>query len=188
MTKDNILKVSLSLAKLKSWDALRLQDVAAELDITLAELQYFVREKDEIAELLFDRADRMMLEGEVDTTNSVCQKLAAVICLWLSALESNKTTVCSMLMYKLEPGHFHFQARAITRISRTVQWFMEAAGVTTTGIRRSAEEVILTTIFLKTFFDWMKEKTNDKDKTKKRLLSMLTAAEQAAKKIDSFYF
>ena len=33
-----------------------------------------------------------------------------------------------MLAYKLEPGHLHLQLPGLVRVSRTVQWFREAAG------------------------------------------------------------
>ena len=186
ITKDDILDVSLALAASTSWDTLRLHDVAMELDVSLADIQLLVREKDDVAELLFDRADCAMLRGVVNETLLTRQKLYEFICLWLAVLAPYKTIVRRMLVYKLEPGHFHFQARGITRISRTVQWFMEAAGVSTRGSRRTVEEVILTAIYLKTFMFWMLDNSEDNANTKKMLQSMLSGAERAASKADRF--
>jgi len=186
ITKDDILDVSLALADFASWDTLRLHDVAQELNVSLAEIQQFVREKDEVAELLFDRADLVMLNGVINNAMSTRQKLYEYICLWFDALTPYKTIVRSMLAYKLEPGHFHFQARGITRISRTTQWFMEAAGVQTKGPRRAIDEVLLTTIYLQAFMIWMLDSSAENTKTKTKLLSMLTTAEWAARKVNQF--
>ena len=60
-----------------------------------------------------------------------------------------------MLAYKLEPGHVHLQALGITRISRTVQWFREAAHQDSTGLQRIVEESALSSIYLAAFARWL---------------------------------
>jgi len=60
-----------------------------------------------------------------------------------------------MLAYKLEFGHIHLQVPGLMRISRTVQWFREAACLDATGIQRVLEESTLTAIYLVTFARWL---------------------------------
>lgn len=45
-----------------------------------------------------------------------------------------------LLCYKLEFGHIHLLVPGILRVSRTVQWFSEAALLKTQDIHRIIEE------------------------------------------------
>jgi len=47
------------------------------------------------------------------------------------------------------------QVPGLMRISRTVQWFREAACLDATGIQRILEESTLTAIYLMTFTRWL---------------------------------
>ena len=66
-----------------------------------------------------------------------------------------------MLAYKLEPGHVHLQALGILRISRTVQWFREAARQESTGFQRILDESALTAIYLAGFGRWLFDDSRD---------------------------
>ncbi len=78
---------------------------------------------------------------------------------WLTALSSHQRITGEMLLYKLEFGHIHLQALGIMRISRTVQWFLEAAHRDTTHMRRVVEEVAVTAIYLMTFTRWLQDRS-----------------------------
>lgn len=56
-----------------------------------------------------------------------------------------------MLLYKLEPGHIHLQIGGLQRISRTVQWWREAARRKSLHLARITEESLLTGAYLRTF-------------------------------------
>jgi hypothetical protein len=85
-----------------------------------------------------------------------------------------------MLRYKLRPEHLHLQARALGRISRTVQWIREAAHLPSTGWRREIEEAVLTSIFLATVTVWLLDRSVGSARTHQLLERLLRGAERGA--------
>ena len=82
-----------------------------------------------------------------------------------------------MIGTKLESGHLHIQILAIMRISRTVQWMREAAQRDATFVRRALEETALTTIYLVTFTYWMRDESENSQRTRDFLEQKLQMAE-----------
>lgn len=156
--RDRILETALQQAEASSWERLQLHAVAAELHLTLDEIRQEFRQKDDLVEAWFDRADRAMLGAERGAgfpNRPLHERLHQVISRWLDALSAHRRLTREMLAYKLEPGHVHLQALGIMRISRTVQWFREAACQDTTGLQRILDESVLTTVYLATFARWL---------------------------------
>jgi ubiquinone biosynthesis protein COQ9 len=162
--RDRILDMALEVGEASSWEQLRLHAVAAALQISLDEIWVHYPQKDDLAEAWFDRADRVMLGAErgMDFPNRPPQeRLQQVICDWLDALAAHRRLTRQMLVYKLEPGHVHLQALGILRISRTVQWFREAARHDSTGLQRILDESALTAIYLAVFGRWLFDDSRD---------------------------
>ncbi len=61
--KDKIVDCALDLAGRKSWESLRLHDVAAELQLSLNDVRAYFREKEDITDAWFDSADAAMLQA-----------------------------------------------------------------------------------------------------------------------------
>lgn len=157
---DTILDTALQIADECSWESLRLHDVADELDITLEQIQKHFHQKDDLVEAWYDRADAAMLKAAGIANYSELDKdarLHMLIMAWLDTLATHKNVSRDMLLYKLEPAHLHLQVLGVLRISRTVQWFLEAAQSKTTHLERIFEEVSLTSIYLITFSYWMQD-------------------------------
>lgn len=157
-----ILDTALRLADDRSWEALRLYDIASELNIPLAQIQQYYRQKDDLVEAWYDCADTNMLKAAETaefSTLDMATRLHRLIMAWLDTLATHKTVSRDMLLYKLEPAHIHLQVLGILRISRTVQWFLEAAQSKSTHLRRIFEEIGLTSIYLMTFSCWMRDKS-----------------------------
>jgi AcrR family transcriptional regulator len=176
---DRILDTALGLADERSWERLRLHDIAAELDIPLAYLQRCYRSKDDLVEAWYDRADKAMLaaaQGEDFLSLDKAERLHRLIMTWLDALATHKTVSGDMLLYKLEPAHLHLQVLGLLRISRTVQWFLEAAQSDTSHLQRIAEEIGLTAIYLLTFNYWMRDRSARQQATREFLRRRLDQA------------
>lgn len=173
---ERILDQALELAEAGSWETLQLHAVAEALNITMDDIRRCYPQKDDLVEAWFDRADKAVL---VNPTTDDFRKLPAperlhqVIMAWLDALAPHRRLTRQMLMYKLEPGHIHLQVLGIMRISRTVQWFREAACLDAKNLQRIVEEVSLTTIYLATFTRWLFDDSADSDNTKACLESLL---------------
>ena len=185
---DNILDKALELAESGSWEHVRLSNIADELEISLDEVSRHYRQKDDLAEAMFNRVDQIMMteasKAEFKQLNGR-ERIHCVIMAWLHALAPHRRAAIDMLKYKLEFGHIHLQASGILRISRTVQWMLEAAGSKTVHLARIAEEVGTTTNFLSTFSYWLTDHSEGYTKTVKVLDSLLRKAEKLAYIVNS---
>jgi ubiquinone biosynthesis protein COQ9 len=178
---ERIVDAAVELGERKSWEAVRLHDVAAALGITLDDVRRHFREKEEVVEAWFDRADAAMLRlretpGFLELAPR--ERLHRLIMTWLGALAPHRKVTRQMIYGKLEPGHVHFQIPGLLRVSRTVQWMREAAHRDATYLRRALEETGLTTIYLMTFFYWMNDDSPESAATARFLDGWLGLAER----------
>lgn len=186
--RERIVDTALNLAERRSWEALRLHDVAAELGMTLDDIRAHFREKEEIVDAWFDRADQAMLK---ESANPEVAALAArerihrLLMTWFAALAAYKKVTRQMIVNKLEPGHIHYQISGILRISRTVQWLREAAGRDAVLPRRAIEETVLTSIYLATFTRWMMDDSENSSRTAAFLDRLLAGAERLERVLTS---
>lgn len=173
--RERILDCAVELAEKDSWEAVRLHQVAEELGIELADIQSNFSEKDQLIDAWFDRADRAALAAtrtaRFDTLPAV-MRLEAVIVAWLDHLAPHRRVAREMIAAKAEFGHIHIQIPAMMRISRTVQWFREAAGYRDSLPFRAIAESAHTGIYLLTFTHWMYDDSPGAERTR-RLLDRL---------------
>jgi ubiquinone biosynthesis protein COQ9 len=179
-----IVRAALALgSRAGNWDAVRVHDVAHEAGISIQEMSQHFGDKDAIAEGCFDEADAALVRVAEQTGWSALpsgERLFRAIMAWLDALAPQRRLVGGMLRYKLHPEHLHLQARAVARISRTVQWIREVSLLPATGWRRELEEAALTSIYLATFACWLADDTVSSVRTQRMLRRLLANAERAA--------
>jgi AcrR family transcriptional regulator len=174
--QDRILDKALEQAEASSWEQLHLHAVAEALNITLDEIRQYFPQKDDLVEAWFDRADRALLSAahSADFLDlPLHERLQQVITSWLDALAPHHRLTREMLAYKFEFGHIHLQVLGIMRVSRTVQWFREAACHDSTGLQRILDECALTTIYLTTFARWLFDDSADCRNSKELLNTAL---------------
>lgn len=171
-TADAIVDAALTVAEESSWERLRLYQVAQALRTDLDAVRRHFREKEELADAWFDRADAAMLacgnELAVKELPTV-ERLETLIWAWLDRLEPHRGVTRQMIRGKLEPGHLHVQIPAVLRISRTVQWLREAAERDAPGVYRGLEESVLTSLFVATFLSWLGDESPGFRRTRLRL-------------------
>lgn len=177
--REKIIDAALDLAMRKSWEGLRLHDVAAELQLGLNDVRAYFREKEDISDAWFDRADAAMLQagtrpGFADLLPR--ERLHRLIMAWLAVLSSHRRVTREMIYGKFEPGHVHYQFAGLLRVSRTVQWLREAAHCDAELPWRAFEETGLTAIYLATFFYWMRDESENATRTSVFLNRMLGRA------------
>ena len=178
---NKIVDCALELAEQGSWESVRLHDIAVALGIGLNDIRRHFREKEEIAEAWFDRADRTMLDAAKApdfATLDTRKRLQRLIFAWLGALSGHKRVAREMIYHKLEPGHLHVQIPGLLRVSRTVQWLREAGGRDATFVRRALEETGLTTIYILTFALWLHDDSPDARRSARFLERRLSEAER----------
>ncbi|KTD71869.1 TetR/AcrR family transcriptional regulator [Legionella tucsonensis] len=179
VTEDEIVNAALSLAEQTSWENVRLFDIAKQLNVNLEDIRYCFREKNELVDAFFDRADKAMLttaeQPEMMELNTP-ERLHKLLMSWFQVLQSNRNVVRQMLWSQLEVGHIHVQLPALLRVSRTVQWWREAAQRSATYSRRAIEETGLTLIFLSTMAYWSQDNSKEAINTSRFLQKKLTQA------------
>ena len=178
--REAIVDTAVAIAERSNWEAVRLFDVATELNISLDDIRPHFREKEDLVDAWFDRADSQMLKAAETVeflTLSPRVRLQHLIITWLDALAAHRKVTRQMIGAKLEPGHLHIQIPAILRVSRTVQWMREAAQRDATFVRRALEETALTTIYLATFVHWMRDESENSQRTRDFLEQKLQMAE-----------
>jgi AcrR family transcriptional regulator len=159
-----ILDAALQLADACGWERLHLFDVAARLDVGLDAIAAHYREKDQLVEAWFDRADRAMLARSSAADLAALEpakRLEELLVAWLDSLAAHRAVTGQMLLYKLEPAHLHLQVLGLLRISRTVQWWREGARRETRHLQRIAEESLLTGVYLRSFIHWLRHPEED---------------------------
>lgn len=169
-SRDQILDAAIALAEETDWESVRLQDVARRLDCPLHALADHFREKEEVADAWFDRADRAMLRAAADPALAslpVEARLEHLLFCWLDAMHPHHRMTRQMILGKLEPGHLHVQLPSVLRISRTVQWLREAADCNAGGLRRALEETALTTLFVSSFMLWLRAPDSGPDQARR---------------------
>ena len=113
-----IVDTALELAQARSWEAVRLHDIASALGITLDQVRAYYSEKEDLVDAWFDRADKAMLEATASLEFlqlSTRERLQWAIMSWLDALASHQRVTREMILGKLEPGHLHIQIPEIGR-------------------------------------------------------------------------
>ena len=180
---DAILRAALAEAGRVGWDALRLHRVAGRLGVPLSALYQHYRDADAIAEAWLSVADRAMLAAAATpglARRPVPHRLERTLLAWLDALADHRAVTAQMLLGKLYLGHPHHLAALVFRLSRTVQWWREAAGLDAGPPRRQMEEVALTSLFAATVACWAADRSAEQRVTRLFLARALAAADTFA--------
>ncbi|AFL73793.1 TetR/AcrR family transcriptional regulator [Thiocystis violascens] len=184
-----IVDTAVALAERRSWEAIRLHEVADATGIALEEIHQHFREKEDLVAAWFDRADAAMLRSASSprfAQRSARERLKWVMLSWLDHLEPHRRVTRQMILGQCEPGHLHVQIPAVLRISRTVQWIREAAGLQDAGIRRALAETALTGLFVTTFLYWLQDDSSGSVRTRDLLDALLEKAEWFARRTPGF--
>lgn len=186
VTREAVVDAALELAERSSWEAVRLHRVASALGVSLDEIRAHFREKEDLVDAWFDRADSAMLtEAEKPDfiTLGPRERIERALLAWLDALASHRRVTRQMILNKLEPGHVHYQIAGLLRVSRTVQWLREAARRESTLPWRAIEETALTSLYLAVFVYWMWDASPGASRTRAFLGRRLDWAENACRRV-----
>lgn len=173
-TRDDIMDAALALADASHWERVRLHEVATRAGCSLDDIRAHFREKEEIIDAWFDRADASVLRGQ--SSPGVTDRIGELIIAWLDALAPYHRVTREMVLTRLEPGHLHHQLSSVLRISRTVQWLREAAGREHAFVARAFDETACTALFVATFVHWLYDESPQQQATRARLAGALDAA------------
>jgi AcrR family transcriptional regulator len=177
---DRILDAALELAGERGWAEVRLHQIAGRAGLSLAEVSREYRDQDAVANAWFGRALMALVAvpPEDIADRRPPERLHAVMMRWFDALAPQRETTAQMLQAKLYFSHPHHWVPLIFDLSRLVHWFLDAAGIASTGRARQLAEVGLTAIFLATLRIWLRDHSTDSDRTRRYLRRRLAAADR----------
>lgn len=152
VSRDAVIDAALELADADHWERVRLHDVAERLGCSLEDIRAHFDEKEDLVDAWLDRADRAVLVGGPAVGDD---PFIEMVERWLAALAPYRRVTREMILTRLEPGHVHHQFPMLLRVSRTVQWMREAAGLSESFVARAFAETVCTARFLGRFACWL---------------------------------
>ena len=173
------MDAALELAEDTSWEAVRLHQVADRIGRPLAELSAVFREKEDIVDAWFDRADQALLGLAGDAGFEALdteRRIHRAMMTWLSALSAHRRPTRQMIFNKFEFGHLHYQISGALRVSRTVQWIREVAGMEDVLPWRAFSEAGMTAMYLAAFGRWMFDESEGSESTSRFITRQLDRA------------
>ena len=187
---DRLLDAALRLGEQHGWEAMRLHQLADAANVSLLDVQGCYRQKDELVDAWFDRADRAMLTAAAQLPSNLNprQRLQHLLWQWLASIAPHRTLTREMLAYKFEFGHVHLQVDALLRISRTVQWWREAAARDQHDLARVLDELSLSSIFVSSFLLFLNDPSPDQQRTRDWLHTTLFVQEGLGRALPSSPF
>ncbi len=185
-TAETILHAALAEAETTGWAGLRLHRVAATLGLSLDEVYAHYRDADALAEVWLSTADRAMLAAAAApgfARRPARERLERTLLAWLGALAPYRRTAAAMLLGKLYPGHPHHAAGLVFRLSRTVQWWRDAARLDAPPPRRQVEEIALTALFVAAVARWATDRSSGQARARAWVVGSLRAADALAARL-----
>lgn len=175
-----ILATALAVAETDGWSKVRLRVVADRLGLSMADVLTHYKDLDAIANAWFRSGWDAMLQSPPDDFDDLParDRLDLVIMRWFDALAPHRRVTGEMLSAKLWYAHPHHWVPAIFDLSRTIQWIRDAAKLDATGVQRQMEEVGLTGLFLATLRVWLRDESENQEKTRTFLKRRLALADR----------
>lgn len=176
--RERVVQEALRQAERRGWQAVRLTEVAARLEAPMSQLLAEFRDLDAVANAWFQRGWEAMLAEKPEGFERwpECRRLEYSLLAWFDALSAHRHVTVEMLRAKAHPPHPHTWVPMVFDLSRTVQWWREAAGLEARyGTRRArAEEMALTGLFVATLVVWGRDESEGQARTRRFLERRLT--------------
>lgn len=171
--RERVVQEALHQAERHGWQAVRLTEVAARLEAPMTQVLAEFRDLDAVADAWFRRGWEAMLAekpGEFDHW-SEAQRLEYCLMAWFHALADHRRVSVEMLRTKAHPPHPHTWVPMVFDLSRTVQWWREAARLEARygSSRARLEEMMLTALFLATLAVWARDESSGQTRTRRFL-------------------
>jgi AcrR family transcriptional regulator len=178
--RDRIVDAALELAEERGWTNVRLYQVAERAGVPLARIGAEFRDLDGVTNAWFARALAAIerIPPEALAGQPAAERLHLVVMQWFDALAPHREVSGQMLRAKLYPSHPQHWVPLIFDLSRLVHWFLDAAGIASTGRARQMAEIGLTAIFLLSLRVWLSDDSADRERTRLYLYRRLDAADR----------
>jgi AcrR family transcriptional regulator len=176
---DSVIDAAMKAAETQGWATVTLYDIAQFASVPLDELYETVGSKQQILNAFARRVDKAVLSDfERDTADSVRDRLFEMILARFDEMLPYREGLKSIANASMTDG-----SAAICgyqRLSRSMRWTMDAAGVSTSGIAGTLKVKFLVGVYLRALRVWLTDETEDFAKTMKVVDQSLAQAERWA--------
>jgi AcrR family transcriptional regulator len=163
--KTAIVRAALALAASQGWGVTSLADIAREAGLTLAQLHAQVLDKADILFLIGRWIDGETLRAASaqDLSLPVRDVLFELLMERFDVLNHERAGIISILEhFKFDPKEALFSA---PHLCRSMAWMLEAAGLSTTGVKGALRVAGLSALYLRVLRVWAGDETPDQSKT-----------------------
>ncbi len=166
--RDRIIDAALDLAAERGWAQVSLLDIARRAEVPLAELYTCYPGKHEILAAFSRRLDEAVLaDQEMEEAQAEGEpardRLFDVLMRRFDRLQPHRKAVESILdAYRRDPA---LAVGGLLQLRRSMSWMLEAAGLSTSGLRGEMRLDGLCAIYLATLRSWLRDDTEDMAKT-----------------------
>lgn len=174
----HVVEIALNLAAEKGWRDLALADIARAAGLSLAQLYGLYRSKQAILDAYLRSVDRAVLEETGGPEGSVKDRLFDVLMRRLDKLEPHKAGLARIGEDQLRDPLA--VACGVGRLDRSMAAMLEAAGLSSGGLRGLIRTKGLEAVYLSALRTWFRDDSADKSKTMAALDKALTRAGQLA--------
>jgi len=185
---DAVVAAAMALAAERDWREIGLAEIAAAAGLTLAELLVEYPSKLAILDGFTREIDRRVLTGfepESDS-GSARDRLFDVLMRRFDVLEPHKAAIGRIAGTACRDPLIGIAAGA--SLFRSMGLMLEAAGVSSEGLRGAIRRKGLAAVYAGTLRDWLKDDTADKSRTMAALDARLRRAEGWANSLKSMPF
>jgi AcrR family transcriptional regulator len=174
---DRILDAVLELAPITGWRALSFSEIAAEAGVSLDEAHVAFPTKPALLTGLLTRADhRVLAQGAADKDESARDRLFDVIMRRFDALRPHKQAIAAIT--RDLPADPVACFVTLPRFANSMAWMLEAAGLSSAGVRGAIRIKGLALIYLRTLRVWLGDDSDDQARTMATLDRNLKNAER----------
>jgi AcrR family transcriptional regulator len=178
--RQELAELAMDIAGDFGWAHMRLQDLAEEAGVPLAEIAQHFEDKTAILYAYGRHVDYKTLgrAEEPDLTIPVRDRLFDVLMTRFDILNEKRDGVISVLKsFRQDPAQ---AAISLPHLGRSMAWMLEAAGVDPSGMRGALRIMGLKLIYLRALRTWMEDDTADMAKTMAVVDKSLQRADQIA--------
>ncbi len=173
---DRILSAALELAAAGGWRSLSLAEIAGKAGVSLAEVHAAYPTKASILAGFIARIDRQVLAGgTTEKEDSVRDRLFEVLMRRFDALTPHKDAVAGIL--RDLPSNPAAVLATAPQFANGMAWMVEAAGLSSSGLRGAIRVNGVTLIYLNTLRVWLRDDSADMARTMASLDQGLRRAE-----------
>jgi AcrR family transcriptional regulator len=174
---DRILSAALELAADRGWRSLSLAEIAGKAGVSLADAYAAYPTKASILTGFIARADRQVLAaGSAEKEDSVHDRLFEVLMRRLDALTPHKDAIAEIL--RDLPSDPMAILVAAPHLANGMAWMVEAAGLSSSGLKGAIRVNGVTLIYLNTLRVWLGDDSTDMARTMASLDRDLRRAEK----------